>query len=504
MCLPSTPSPLRWGWRLPLLAMWLVLGGPCTAAEELPPELRPYRVRLAMTFEEQPQFSAAYRQRFQVELEHLLTRTFGPTWDFQPVAPPPNIAADAASMRVVAQLPPETQLPPDTAWLPDDATTDKLLLIGLSTTPGGYAATACEWDTLTHTFGPVRTESAVTRDMLPIAALRAAVAAFRPIALITDAEATTATLHFRAAGIPTPDPEAAPISVGSLYRAVLRKVDRVDDTGGLREIRPVAWTVLEVTAVGSGELDRGTATVTVQSALRATLAGRRGSVEAWAIATPPTGDATRLTLARRSDGVPLAGRTVELRQTAPDPTTEDQPPLTTLLTDRTGSVRVPADPSMPLVWLTVKSGEVSLLWLPLVPGAEPATTVPMGDDPARLDAEGRLAVLGGELIETVARRATLLAQAKIAARTDDFDTAEAALKQAAKLPDATAFSRRLAAIEVPAAKAAEAAGDRLTAARVHALAKRTSRLIDRYLSADPIRAAREELAELRKVAGPAP
>jgi hypothetical protein len=373
---------------------------------------------------------------------------------------------------------------------PADAAPDKFLCVVVAPKGPGYVVAAREWDRLTDSLGAVRSAETSTREGLPSAALAAMRLAFRPVAAIGAAEGETAGVTLRAGGIPTPDPDSGVVAVGTLFVPHLRRFDR---EGTLEEVRPVPHTLLRISEVKDGE-----ARADVQSALRSPLGTRRGRVEAWAIAAEPAADSTRLTVVRREDGVALSGRVVEVRSEGFRPGAEQPPPDATLFTDRSGSIVLRADPARPLVWLTIKSGEAVLIRLPLAPGVEPSIILPLGDDARRIDTEGRLAVLTGELVETVAKRATLLAKARSGARSGKYAEADAALADAARLPDVAEYRRRLAAVEAATAKAAEDAGDRLAAARIRALGRKTSDLIERYLNPDALRAMREEVEELKR------
>jgi hypothetical protein len=373
---------------------------------------------------------------------------------------------------------------------PSSNAPDKIFVAVVAADGARYSVAAREWDRLTDTMSPLRWESASTRDGIAATVVAALQQVFRPVAEVGSAEDSAVALTFRAAGIPTPEPAAGEIPRGTLFAGHLRRFDR---DGKLEEVRPVPYTLLEVTgATGSG------AKADVHSALRSAFGSRRGRVEAWAVAMPKAAGATRLTLTRKADGVPLSGREIEVRSVPFKPGHEQPPPEATLLTDRSGTVTLPADPKRPLVWLTVRSGDAVLIRLPVAPGVEPEMSLELGDDALRIDAEGRLAILAGELIEVVAKRATLLAKARSSGRAGRYDEAEGALAEAVRLPDAAEFRRRLAAIEAPSAKAAEDAGDRLAAARIRALGRKSADLISRYLNPDVLRATREEVEELKR------
>ena len=433
------------------------------AAEPPPIELQPYNVTLAIEFASGPEFPADFRQRTLRDVRLLLHRTVGERWN----------------ATVLEQ-----------AHSAETASSAKRIEISVERRGSEYVFTSREWDATTATSGPTQTLSFSRREEFDERITAAALRAFRPLAQVDPEEADTAVIRLQGSKIPTPDPDANPIHKGALFVPFLRKFDR---DGQLLETRQIPYTLLRV-----GEIGEVGVRVEVLSALRSPLGGRRGTVEGWAIATFPSHPATQLTIVRREDEVPLAGRTVEIRNEPFQPGQEEPAPVALLLTDRSGSVTLPIRNEAALDWLTIKSGDATLMRLPIAPGIEERVILPLGDDQRRLDAEGRLAILTGELIELVAKRATLIATARNSARAGEYDKADAAIAAAEKLPDAATFRRRLAAIETPAAKAAEDEGDRLSAARIRALGRKAISLVDRYLNADALRATREEVEELKR------
>lgn len=466
-----------------------VAAGARGVADDLPPELIPYRVSIATDFEDAPEFPPAFRERACEDVRRLLAQTVGERWSvaIEPRDLPSDLAAIVPGGVPVPRREPAADATPG---FPDDASPDKYFFVTARSDGPGYAVSAREWDRSADTLGPVRSGSAVTRDDVPRAMASALLSAFRPIALVGQVDEQSASLQVRASDIPTPHPATAAVGPGDLFTVVLRRLDR---DGALTEVRPVPYTYLEVT-----NAEDGRTTAAIRSALRSPLAGRRGRVEAWAVAAPAAAQVTRLTVVRREDGVPLSGRVVEVRSKPATPGKEEPAAERTLLTDRSGSVVIPAEPKRPLVWLTVRSGDATLMRLPLAPGVDREVSLPLGDDQRRIDAESRIAIVTGELIETVAKRATLLVKARTAARAGRYEEADAALAEAAKLPDAAAFRRRLASVGTPAADAAEKAGDRLAAARIRALGRKAAGLVDRYLNPEALRTTHEEVEELKR------
>ncbi len=466
------------GWRgkvgdrrsriaLRLIAVLYLLTTALTARseEEVPVQLRPYDVTLAIEFARGPAFATDFRKRVVDDVRSLVRRTIGERWQA-------TVAEGSAA---------GPSEPGDTA---------KRIEVFVERRGAEYVFSSREWDGVTATWNSPQALSFPRRAEFEEQIVAAALRAFRPLAMIVSSDEGHAVLRLQASEIPTPDPGAARIAEGTLFVPFLRKFDR---DGQFVETREVPYTLLRL-----GQAVEGIPSAEVLSALRSPLGGRRGTVEGWAIATSASHPATRLTIVRREDEVPLAGRIVEIRNEPFQPGQDDPPPIASLLTDRSGSVTLPLRQNATVDWLTIKSGDATLMRLPIAPGIEEHVTLPLGDDQRRLDAEGRLAILTGELIEIVAKRATLIATARNSARAGEYDKADAAIATAETLPDAATFRRRLAAVETPAAKAAEDEGDRLSAARIRALGRKAIGLVDRYLNADALRAAREEVEELKR------
>ncbi|MBA3313910.1 MAG: hypothetical protein H0T47_11585 [Planctomycetaceae bacterium] len=469
-------------------AALIATGDAPVAAQDVPVELRPYDVTLSIDFARDAEFPAEFRDDTREDVRRLIVRTIGERWRFAVIAASADQQRDLVRLAISTVI--ESSFEQRNDAVSRDSPAEKRLFVAVEPHGPGYDVTAREWDGMTRTLGPTQTTTATTRAEITPCIVTVAMRAFRPLAVIETSDDGAATLALQAADIPTPDPNAGAVADGSIFVPFLRKFD---SDGQLIETRSVPFTVLRVKPG-----DDGTTLAEVHSALRSPLGGRRGTVEAWGIAASASHPSTRLTIVRREDGVPLAGRIVEIRDEPLQLGRAESEPAETLLTDRSGSVRLPVTPERTVDWITIKSGDATLMRLPVVPGVEIEVSLPLGDDQRRLDTEGRLAILTGELIEIVAKRATLLASARNNARAGLHIEADDALVQAAKLPDAATFRRRLAAVETPAAKAAEDDGDRLAAARIRALGRKAASLVDRYLNADALRATQEEVEELKR------
>ena len=508
----ASATAIRLSLRLSLCSAFIAAAtGTVRGEGSLPAELQPYRVALGIGFDDSAMFPTAYRAMAREQISRIIVRTLGERWSVSalPAADVPT-DADAIDRLVPGDLAIKRRASADdaTLGLPTDEAPDKLILATIATAGAGYRIVTREWDRLSDSLGSSYEATVLMREDVPRAVVAALVANFRPVAVVSTADGgdqgeSRIALTFKASAIPTPDPSILAAKPGTLLLPQLRRFDR---DGQLDVVRDVPYTILRIpadsedvaSAAEPGDLPSTSVPVEVHTALRSAFGSRRGRIEAWAIAAPQSFVSTKLILLRREDGIPLAGRTVEVRSQAFSPADKPSPAEMTLLTDRSGAVDVPVDAERPIAWLTIRSGTAVLMRIPLAPGMERTVTLELGDDVRRLDAEGRLAILTGELVEVVAKRATLLATARAGARAGKYQEAETALAEIGKLPDIAAFSRRIAAITTPASKSARDAGDRMTAARIDALGRQAVALVERYLATDPLNATREEVAELKR------
>lgn len=199
--------------------------------------------------------------------------------------------------------------------------------------------------------------------------------------------------------------------------------------------------------------DRGRGECSIHTGLRAPVGKNNKRVEYWAIGVRPAFTETRIRLTPHNNPTkPLIGYQVNVyeREMVPAPQASpevakpasDQKPapaaktsekaeseeepkkpagpqfvtqfnkVLELVTDRRGRVGVPLNPEKPLIWLYVSSGGNLLGRFPFIPGVAQAITAELPDDALRLQIESQLELLRAELIDSVARRALLIARAK--------------------------------------------------------------------------------------------
>ncbi|MFN0050733.1 MAG: hypothetical protein ACKV0T_00990 [Planctomycetales bacterium] len=486
-------------WRVCAgLAGWLVCAGlawhgmAAEPAHRASPELQPYRVRVEIAQNAPPDFSASSRQQFLRALANALERSPGSLWQVV-------VTADQ-SARPAGLQPLERVLPAALAARATAENVDKLYLLSVESEGGRYRVAGREWDHSTAQLSPVRVRELAERRALVSAAQELLRDLFRPVGTIEQVKGGPVTLRLWGRGLVDPQADWTPTAAGSLFEAYYRYLNKDRQ---VERIQQVPWTYLALE-----ESEEGATSVTVTSGLRTAFSGRRRRIESVALGVAQPLAETRLTLITRPPGRrPLAGVEVEVSSAAHPPrndaeTSTVQPPLLRLVTDRQGQVRLPTaiGESHQPVWLFVRSGQNLMARVPFVPGIRADETLELSDDQLRLDVEGQVAQLQSELIDAVARRAVLAAQARLRAKARDWPRVEQCQQQLAAMPAEKSFAADLNAIRINGLERARAQKDRLTELRIRKLCDETQELIAGYLGPDKMSELQEELAELKKIA----
>lgn len=501
---------------------------PPTAPQPIPLEQQPYRVQISVAFDDEPSLSPLFRKELLSSLAEWIDRTYAEMWQVSVeenhwLAP---TSTDGLSRLTWSQI--ESQLTP----VEKDKELDKVFVVCVSTHGGALRLSAREWDRLTqqlsvrhdHLVGDRRATASelgiVIRDL------------FHPIVLIDGLEDKQAKVRVRAGEFPPGDPSAEQLSNGAFFQPFFRFYNKQRE---LQQIQQVPWTYM---SVDSSERSQGLCTI--HTGLRVTLGKNTKRSESWAIGIRPSFPETRVRMTPHNNPTkPLTGYQVnvfERRTTQPAPaaaaeaTNKEATPadakadasklaevaadqaakpaapapvqelvkLHELVTDRRGQVIVPADPKAPLIWLYVSSGGNMLGRFPYMPGTSQAITAELPDDTLRLQLESRLEMLRAELIDTIARRALLIARTKGAARAQEWDKYAEALRDIDRLADAKFFNAQLETIKVNTAKKAQERKDKGLERKIAKLCADSSELIERHLNAEKLKEQREELAELRQ------
>jgi hypothetical protein len=447
-------------------------------------ESQPYRVLVSVAFDNDAALSRNYRRATLQNLADVIDRSYGSMWQANVVENDWLSPASGVGLQRVTLD--HFKSPVDTARF------DKAFLVTVEMPGSRYAVSGRQWDATTRTIGPL--VSAETFDRRDVGATAADVIRrlFQPVLTVERVEGNTVILRVQAGRFSPADPKAAQIRPGDVIQPFFRYLD---EKQAVRSIQTLPWTYLIADSVDGGRVK-----CSLVSGLRSPLSSsRRRSVDVIALRIRPHFDSTRLKLVPRGNrSKPLIGYSVEA---VAKRFANDKPKGKPLkrMTDRRGAVDISTMTDGPLVWLYIRSGQSLLSRVPFVPGVAQAQTIELPDDSIRLAVEGETDLLVIRLVDTVARRAVLIARARILAREGDWKHVDEQVAKIDKLPVIKNFESDLTLIRVPALEAAVRDKNRSAEANVNYICTRVSGLIKRYLDQAPVRTLKADIAELRKL-----
>jgi hypothetical protein len=482
--------------RALLLAITLCLGS-ATASGEAPPPTRaevwswrPYTVTVELRIAPDLRGDAAWLDRFRTRLSHTLEAAYRPLWDVELVEAPTLPDASLVTPTVSP-----TDPKADAVQKRFELTVDR---IGST-----WQLAARERDDLTQTATRELTERTADPDRVELVCAELLGRLFRPVALVDPLRGGGVTVTFRGERlwpVSLPRPESRPTELFYRYLNKTRVVE---------SIQRLPFTYLEWQAAppagGEGADDAAAAGWQVASGLRSPLSARRQRVDVVAISVGPLVPATRLTLrSRKSATRRLIG--VDLLVNWPGREAPQR-----LVSDRLGRVElerpgvsapqdvVDARGDATLARIEVRSGKTVLARVPLVVGAERETILELADDTLRLTVEGDLAILQAGVIDTVSRRAVLMARIRRDARLGLWPTVDSGWKELAALPTRAKYLAEVTTLRLPAQAQAKAERDRVAESRIKKLCTETEEMISRFLADDPVVLLKTELDDLRSL-----
>jgi hypothetical protein len=395
-------------WFLVLLALHGLAGTARAAGSTVVWEMTPYRIRILLATAPEPELTPHLREQMEAHVMERAEKVIGASWDLSIGEPPLELAVKMASSlsRLAIDDLPQALV---------ESEDDKLMLVAVRVTDGGFQVEARDYDLHVRLTGSPVMRDVRQRELLPDEVFQAVVSAFAPLARVEKVDEKQVSLRQRAASLPVTDPSIAFAAAGDVYRPVRRFNDR---DGKLKKLMPIEWTFVVVEQVNETEL-----ICRMYTGLRSPLTGRsRGHDERLAILVRPTGGSTELELRSRMVGAdpksvrPMAGYAIYAH-----PADSIKTDLVGR-TDGDGKLTVPADLS-PLRILLVKHGGEPLARLPMMPGLEPRMQVEIADDDDRLLAEGIITGFQEHFVDVIARRQVLMTQ--IRARLEENKAAEA-------------------------------------------------------------------------------
>lgn len=455
---------------------------------EIPPPptpwiLKPYQVQVFVSFETDPVLSASTRSQTIESLQRHLQSQFHQMWKLEVLQASQENWYTAEQLNSLT----EEELPAGLI----ESENDKVFYATVEHRAGEFSVTTREWDASSRTLGSVHQTTLSSRREIVAQLGRMVAEAFRPIAEL-EVVHEDGKIEFLVRGGEFPPRNSAmqQFREGDFLVPYLRYVDRKRE---LQKIQPLPWTYMQVESV-----ERSRIALSITSAFGNPVAAKRRRVEIHAMRIRPYLEQTEVFIYPRGEKQnPLVGYRCEVMDRVP--TEEDKvEDRLKLETDRRGIVTVPVVEKSPLQYLYVYSGQALLAKVPFIPGYSPSLEVEVPDDRPRLNVEGEVSLLQGELIDIIATREVLMARTRGAAKAKKWDDVGRFLSQLQDLPTLDEFTSRIASIEVRAVQAAKLKRDRVAEIRVKKLCTTIQEASEKHL--DPFRIAefRREMNDLKQ------
>jgi hypothetical protein len=413
----------------------------CTTATyaQQPWEYSPYRVRLWIAVQPSPFLSLGIQEEIRDTISARADLEFGAAWTLTQAPVPDALFADVAfglddiTVDEIVQV--------EEAAFKDD----KLLLLNVAANAREYVLQAREIDCRTYGIGPLLERSVRNPQILARTAFDTVADAFSPVTRIEGGEGKTAVVRLRAGGLLQSEDSRAYIGRGDVLVPIIRNNDRY---GKPDKIEEIPWTLLQVT--GRNRNNTSILDCNVYSGMRSPIRKRVSArKERYALKARVVHEATQLVIEMRmrqpdEEAPRLGGMEIYSKTPVPEPPVESSaeerqaeerqnPPEYLGLTDWRGELRVPPGPA-PCRILYIKNGGQLLARLPMVPGREAVQIAQVPDDAPRLQAEGYIKGVNGQIMDLVAQRQIMAAIIRRRIAQDRLGEADELLGELQSLP----------------------------------------------------------------------
>ncbi|MDA1016344.1 MAG: hypothetical protein O3A00_18035 [Planctomycetota bacterium] len=445
-----------------------------------------YRVKVSVSFDNDPRFTGIYRDQMLDEIERVVDRTFGLM--FQLTVEPNEWLVPARKAVLDRVLATEIQSAQGTGDF------DKIFVVAIEADGVRYQASVREWDahgagrTYSENDGPREWDdrgrvfspsaSDKTTDRRDVAEVvgRIITKVFRPLLTVESADADNVRLRLKAGEFPAPDAAGEQIRPGDILLPYFRYKDK-EMVVKMVQFLPATYIIVQ-------EVDRSIVQGVIVSGLGMRIqGGKKRRIDQMCIRERPRHAVTevQMVLRRNTKRLLIANRVrIVAKLRGRDEGPKDREPIE-VWSDRHAKIPVSVDPEHSLVWLYVHSGKQLVSRVPFAPGLVAEQSVELLDDSLRLGVEGELTILQGRLVDTVARQAVLKAFIKKAADAEDWDKVDKELVKLKELMPIAKFKADLSNIRVDALEAARVLNDKVAKSRITSICSETEQLIDRYL-----------------------
>jgi hypothetical protein len=295
------------------------------------------------------------------------------------------------------------------------------------------------------------------------------------------------------------DPQAETLRTQIRQGSILTAFFRYHNTdGSVREVQFLPWTYLVVDSVVRGRVQ-----ATLVTGIRPPLGARTSKrVQSLAVARKVRFSSTTLQIELRNNPrKKLAGHYISATAEKYPAEENKTPELFKLTTNRLGQLDIPALSEHEIVWLRIHSGDALLALVPFAPGFASKTVLDLPDDSIRLAVEGDLTQIRARLVDTVARRASLMIRARKAAGEKNWKKVDEEMAKLDALPSLGEFRQQISDIRVKASNDARAQNSRLTERKVREQCDAAANLVEKYLSEERMNLLKEEIQESRRAGG---
>ncbi|WP_339734426.1 hypothetical protein [uncultured Gimesia sp.] len=480
--------------------------------------LRPYRIRIEIAYAPNSRLNPEYRSQLQEKLQQVIERSVGEKWILSQAEQSEAKAETAvgiyendwlplASSEGLVRL--ETE---DIMKRYPQQSFEKLFLLVIEPNGIGYQVSAREFDSLSQRLSPLEKQKTYEKSFLADTIFDSIRDLFSSIITIENVNGELVTVSEQGSQYLTPDPSVSTLEKDFYFHPFLRYLNRDRE---VKNIQFIPWTYLILE-----DINRKYATCSISSGLRGILSGSRRRVETLALHVKPRYPQTNLSLIpRRTSTQSYAGMRVQTSLLAPQEVRQRQIEakkqkekdktaqpntksyiLDESLTNRSGTVTLHTDPQHPLIWLYVRSGKALVANVPYIPGIAPEVTIQIPDDRIRLNVEGELAVLNGELIEAVASLSMEMSRIRKWAKNKEWKKVdEGVRKLESGISPQQIYQDKLSVIRVSAIKAAQQQNNRAAQSRIASLCRDTADRIDRFLDPTGIIDFKIEIQDLKQL-----
>ena len=447
-----------------------------------PIEYLRYRTSIEVAFDESPEYSGVVRDQVRQDIDNMVSRTWGKMW--RPTVVENNwLVASPTGLR---QLDPK-----DLIERYPYTEVDKVFFLTVQRVGATDSISAVEWDSSGRVLTEMESEISHDPRMIGDAARRLMIRIFRPVLKLYTAEFKQIELRLMGGEYPAPDPAAAQVVVRDIVLPFLRYRNRKEK----EKVEKIQLLPLNYVVINRVERGRVMGTHINPAGSYSPFGGKARGVDQLGLRQRPrvNSSSVKLVLRDRPER-PLVCHRVEV---IPKLTVRDEnlAESTHMLSDRHGRVTITRDPGFTNFWIYIRSGEFKLAKVPYVPGLTASDTVELPDDSVRLRVEGELSMLRGKLLDSVARRATFMAEATGAAKAGKWEEVQAALVKIDEMPGQAEFEGELNAIEVPAVEQTTAMRQRFATSEIKKKCSAVTQILKRFFDPKKAQEFREKLKD---------